>query len=51
LHTAKEVDELARSHQVDMPITQQVKRVLYDGEEAAAAVDALLAREPKAEIL
>ena len=49
LHTAKEVDELARSHQVDMPITQQVKRVLYDGEEAAAAVDALLAREPKAE--
>ena len=49
LHTAKEVDELARLHQVDMPITQQVKRVLYDGEEAAAAVDALLAREPKAE--
>jgi glycerol-3-phosphate dehydrogenase (NAD(P)+) len=51
LHTAKEVDELARLHQVDMPITQQVKRVLYDGEEAAAAVDALLAREPKAENL
>jgi len=49
LHTAKEVDELARSHEVDMPITQQVKRVLYDGEEAADAVDALLAREPKAE--
>jgi glycerol-3-phosphate dehydrogenase (NAD(P)+) len=51
LHTAKEVDELARSNQVDMPITQQVKRVLYDGEEAAAAVDALLSREPKAESL
>jgi glycerol-3-phosphate dehydrogenase (NAD(P)+) len=51
LHTAKEVDELARSHQVDMPITQQVKRILYDGEEAAAAVDALLSREPKAENL
>jgi glycerol-3-phosphate dehydrogenase (NAD(P)+) len=49
LHTAREVDELARAHKVDMPITQQVKRVLYDGEEAAAAVDALLAREPKAE--
>ena len=49
LHTAKEVDQLARSHQVDMPITQQVKRVLYDGEDASAAVDALLAREPKAE--
>ena len=32
-------------------ITQQVKRVLYDGESASAAVDALLAREPKAEAL
>ncbi len=49
LHTAREVDELARAHKVDMPITQQVKRVLYDGEEASPAVDALLAREPKAE--
>ncbi len=49
LHTAKELDELARSQQVDMPITEQVKRVLYDGEEAAAAVNALLTREQKAE--
>ncbi len=51
LHTAKELAALANSQQVDMPITQQVKRVLYDGESASAAVDALLAREPKAEAL
>jgi len=49
LHTAREIAALAEKEQVDMPITQQVKRVLYDGENAAAAVDALLAREPKAE--
>ena len=51
LHTAKELAALADTQQVDMPITQQVKRVLYDGESASAAVDALLAREPKAEAL
>ncbi len=51
LHTAKELAALADSQHVDMPITQQVKRVLYDGESASAAVDALLAREPRAEAL
>jgi len=51
LHTAKELAALAISQKVDMPITQQVKRVLYDGESASAAVDALLAREPKSEVL
>ncbi|MFQ5642102.1 MAG: NAD(P)H-dependent glycerol-3-phosphate dehydrogenase [Thiogranum sp.] len=51
LHTAKELAALADKQQVEMPITQQVKRVLYEGESASAAVDALLAREPKAEAL
>ena len=51
LHTARELAALADAQQVDMPITQQVKRVLYDGESAATAVDALLARQPKAEAL
>ncbi len=49
LHTAKELDMLAKASQVDMPITEQVKRVLYDGEEPAAAVEALLSRDPKPE--
>jgi glycerol-3-phosphate dehydrogenase (NAD(P)+) len=49
LHTAKELDRLARLNQVDMPITEQVKHVLYDGEAPAAAVEALLSRDPKPE--
>ena len=50
LHTAKELDRLARLNQVDMPITEQVKRVLYDDEAPAAAVEALLSRDPKPEL-
>ena len=50
LHTARELDNLARRYEVDMPITEQVKRVLYDGEAPAAAVEALLSRDPKPEI-
>jgi glycerol-3-phosphate dehydrogenase (NAD(P)+) len=49
LHTAGELDAVARRHGVDMPITHQVKRVLFDNEPAASAVDALLAREAKPE--
>ena len=49
LHTARELDALARRYEVDMPITEQVKRVLYDGEAPAAAVEALLSRDPKPE--
>jgi glycerol-3-phosphate dehydrogenase (NAD(P)+) len=49
LHTAGELDAVARQHGVDMPITHQVKRVLFDNEPAASAVDALLAREAKPE--
>ena len=51
LHTAKELDALAARYAVDMPITGQVKRVLFDGEPAATAVDNLLARESKPETL
>jgi glycerol-3-phosphate dehydrogenase (NAD(P)+) len=51
LHTAKELDSLAKLKQVDMPITEQVKRVLYDDEAPAEAVEALLSRDPKPEIV
>jgi glycerol-3-phosphate dehydrogenase len=34
-----------------MPITHQVKRVLFDGEPPASAVDNLLARDSKPESL
>ncbi|MBI1395481.1 MAG: NAD(P)H-dependent glycerol-3-phosphate dehydrogenase [Betaproteobacteria bacterium] len=47
--TAREVRRLARSVQVEMPITEAVCRLL-DGEiDAAAAAEALLRRDPKAE--
>jgi len=51
LHTAKELDALADRCGVEMPITRQVKRVLFDGEPPASAVDALLARDAKPEAL
>jgi glycerol-3-phosphate dehydrogenase (NAD(P)+) len=51
LHTAKELEALAERYGVDMPITVQVKRVLFDGEPALTAVDNLLARESKPETL
>jgi len=50
LHTAKELDALARQCDVEMPITGQVKRILFDGEPAATAVDNLLARDAKPEV-
>lgn len=40
---------LAERHQVEMPIAEQVGRVLYEGITAAEAVKALMARAPSAE--
>jgi glycerol-3-phosphate dehydrogenase (NAD(P)+) len=47
--TAREVHELAQRVRVEMPICEQVYRVLYEGLAPQAAVEALLKREPKAE--
>lgn len=47
--SAREVHRLARNLNVEMPITQAVCRVLYDGLPAKDAVDGLLNREQKAE--
>jgi len=51
LETARELHTLAAANQVDMPITAQVKAVLYDNAQPAAAVQALLTREAKPEQL
>jgi len=48
---AREVQGQARKHGVEMPITEQVCRVLYEGLNPRAAVQALLQREQKAESL
>ncbi len=47
--SAPEVFKLSREMGVEMPISEQVYRVLYEGETAQRAVEALLQREQKAE--
>jgi len=47
--TAAEVQRLAERENVDMPITQAVCKVLFEGLPPGKAVEALLNREPKAE--
>jgi glycerol-3-phosphate dehydrogenase (NAD(P)+) len=51
VQAAREVRSLARRHGVEMPITEQVCRVLYDGLAPRAGVQSLLQREQKAESL
>ncbi|HJX18212.1 MAG TPA: NAD(P)H-dependent glycerol-3-phosphate dehydrogenase, partial [Acidiferrobacterales bacterium] len=47
--TAREVRQLAQRMQVDMPITEQVYRVLFEGVAPQTAVEALLRREVRPE--
>jgi len=47
--TAREVRTLARRLGVEMPITEQVYRVLFEGVAPQEAVEALLKREPRQE--
>lgn len=49
--TAREVTRLAKAHGIEMPISEQVHSVLYEGKNPRAAVQALLQREPKAETM
>jgi glycerol-3-phosphate dehydrogenase (NAD(P)+) len=49
VHTAREVRRLAQQLQVDMPITEVVCRVLFEGVAPHRAVEELLRRDPKAE--
>lgn len=49
VHTARETRKLALRHQVDMPITEAVCAILFDGVEAHQAVSALLSRDSRSE--
>lgn len=49
--TAREALRLAQRHGVEMPITEQVDRVLHHGQNPRQAVEILLARDPKPEAL
>ncbi len=46
---ARDIRRLARDEGVEMPITETVHQVLFEGLDPAAAVRALLARDPRAE--
>ena len=50
VQTAREVHDLAQSMGVEMPITEQVYAVLYEGRSPRQAVQALLDRDPKPEL-
>lgn len=47
--TTKAVMELARRHQVEMPITEAVHAVLFENKDVLAALTELMTRDPKAE--
>lgn len=47
--TVREALRLAHRHGVEMPITEQVNRVLHHGQNPRQAVEILLARDPKPE--
>lgn len=47
--TTRSVHELARRRDVDMPITETVHAILFEGLRPADAIEALMSREPKAE--
>ena len=47
--SAREVYAIAREHGIEMPITEQVYQVLFEGRTPQAAVEALLRRDPKTE--
>ncbi|MDD5404825.1 MAG: NAD(P)-dependent glycerol-3-phosphate dehydrogenase [Sulfuricella sp.] len=49
VNTAREVLQLARDHEVDMPITEAVYQVLYQSLAPRTAVEGLLSRAPSAE--
>jgi glycerol-3-phosphate dehydrogenase (NAD(P)+) len=50
VHSAREVARAAAQKGVEMPITEAVCAVLFDGVDAKAAVQQLLARDPRGEI-
>lgn len=50
IKTTRSAYQLASKHQVEMPITQQVHQVLFEGKKPEAAISELMTRDPKSEI-
>jgi glycerol-3-phosphate dehydrogenase (NAD(P)+) len=49
VQTTRATYELARRHRVEMPITEQMFAILYEGRAPAEALRALMTRDPKPE--
>jgi glycerol-3-phosphate dehydrogenase (NAD(P)+) len=49
VYTTRSVHDRAMRMQIDMPITDEVYRVLYEGKDPRAAVDDLMLRSPRGE--
>ncbi len=49
LNTCRSAYGLARKHGVEMPITQKIYEIIYEGKDPASAVRELMTREPKDE--
>jgi glycerol-3-phosphate dehydrogenase (NAD(P)+) len=47
--TARSLHEWARQRRVEMPIADEVYRILFEGKSPLAAVSALMERDPKEE--
>lgn len=47
--TVQEISRLAAKYRIEMPITEQVNRVLHEHRDPRRAVESLLARDPKPE--
>ena len=47
--TSKSAAELAKKHNIEMPITTEMYRVLYENESPRAAIHRLMSRSLKAE--
>lgn len=50
IKTAKSAQQLAERHQIEMPITHEMHRVLYEGESPRAGITRLMTRSLKAEV-
>jgi glycerol-3-phosphate dehydrogenase (NAD(P)+) len=48
--TTKSAYQLSQKHKVEMPITEQVYKILFEGKEPEQAVKDLMTREPKPEV-
>ncbi len=50
VRTTRAARDLARAHHLEMPITEQVYRLLYESQEPRRAIRELMLRAPKAEV-